>query len=60
MPLTNDALQAFTAENSINNTLYFISIDDKDERLLINKLFNFLYSLEIFIYDDDNSCLMLE
>jgi hypothetical protein len=60
MPLTDDAMKAFTAENSINNNLYFISIDDKDQELLINKLFNFLYSLEIFIYDDDNACLMLE
>jgi hypothetical protein len=60
LPLTKDALQAFTAENNINNTLYFISFEDKDEELLINKLFNFLYSIEIFIYDDDNSCLMLD
>lgn len=60
LPLTKDAMESFIAENKINDSLYFISIEDQDETILINKLLNFLYSIRIFIYDDDNACLMLE
>jgi hypothetical protein len=60
LPLTKDAMEAFIAANKINKNIRFISIEDNDQELLINKLFHFLYSLKIFIYDDDNSCIMLE
>ena len=60
LPLTNDANKAFIAENSINNNLNFISINDNEQDKLVQKLFYFLYSVGIFIYDDDNCCRMLE
>jgi hypothetical protein len=60
LPLTDDANKAFIAENSINNSLNFISIVDNNEDMIVQKLFYFLYSIGIFSYDDDNSCRMLE
>jgi len=60
LPLTNDANKVFICENNINNNLNFMSIYDNNEDILVQKLFYFLYSVGIFIYDDDNDCMMLE
>lgn len=56
LPLTDEALKAFKDEN--NN--FFILIQDYDQNIIFKNLLEFLYSIEIFIYDEDNSCIMLE
>lgn len=60
MPLSQNSLYAFYMQNQ-NNELYnkFISINSSNENKVLYKLTQFLYENNIFLYEEDGSCIML-
>jgi len=56
MPIRDLNLLSLTNENNIY--LNFIQNSNKDQ--IIKELLLYLYSIKIFIYEEDNSCIMLE
>jgi hypothetical protein len=58
MPLSANSLEAFNM-NNISSQNIFISINNSNEESIIYDLVTLLYSNNIFLYEEDGSCIML-
>lgn len=58
MPLSANSLEAFNM-NNINSLNIFISINNSNEEYILYDLITLLYSNNIFLYEEDGSCIML-
>lgn len=56
--LTGPSNNAFTINNQMNIN-QFIEINGNTEKELINNLMEYLYSIQIYMYDNDGDCIML-
>jgi hypothetical protein len=54
--LSKNSLEALLKNNYSNK---FFSINHCNEKFIIYELINLLYSYEIFLYEEDGSCIML-
>ena len=54
--LSKNSLEALTNNNSSNK---FFRINNFNEKSIIYELIELLYSYEIFLYEEDGSCIML-
>jgi len=59
MPLTTNILEAFN-KNNISSSNIFISINNSNEEYILYNLIILLYSNNIFLYEEDGSCIMLD
>lgn len=57
MPLANESKKILETQNSISNSFY--SINDLNRHILLQKLINILYANNIFMYNEDDSCIMI-
>jgi len=58
MPLSANSLEAFNM-NNISSRNIFISLSNSNEEYILYDLINLLYSNNIFLYEEDGSCIML-
>ena len=58
MPLSTNSMYAFNIQNNISPNK-FISINNINEELIFNDLIYYLYDNQIFLYEDDGSCIMI-
>jgi len=56
--LTGPSNNAFNNNNQINMN-QFIEINGNTEKELINNLMEYLYSIQIYMYENDGDCIML-
>jgi len=59
MPLSENGLEAFNI-NNISSQNIFISINNSNEELILYDLITLLYSNNIFLYEEDGSCIMID
>ena len=60
MPLTSTCLLALKNENERNENLKLIFIQNSNQDIIIKELLLYLYSINIYLYEEDNSCIMLD
>ena len=58
VPITSGALASFGYENS-NSSNKFFNLDNPDKETLINNLMHLFYQNEIYLFDGDDSCVMI-
>ena len=59
MQLNKESVKLFEDQNYTTCNKYYY-IDNKDRTILLQKLVNILYNNNLFMYDEDESCIMLD
>jgi hypothetical protein len=57
MPLTKNSILSFDEQNNIRKNI-FLNINAEDKYKMFDIFIDFLYKNKIFMFTDDNSCLM--
>lgn len=58
--ITKPSQDSFDEQNRLNNNIFFINIYDENSDTLEYKIMQILYENKIYLYDSEDSCIMLD